>query len=408
MISNQGGGVSSNELPFFPDKTTNQSIATLESLANALDLDLDFLLLVRDLPLDKRYKSIEVPKSDGNTRSVYDPDRRIRIIQKRINTRIFCSVISWPRYLFGSLPNQIIGEEHICRDYIECASKHCGSKSILKIDISNFFDNIHRDFVYDIFRDFLKYGEVVSEFLTDICCHGDYLIQGALTSSYIATLCFWDEEGNVARKLQRKNLVYTRLVDDITVSSKSTNFNFEYAENHIKNMLFEKDLPVNSEKRKILRAGIEPLEVHGLRVNFKTPRLPSKEVGRIRAAVHNVVEMAKRNNYRTSIEYRKMYDRCVGRVNKLARVGHEKHEIFKRKLNAIKPLPSKFDITECERMISNLERLSEGKLRNNKNTRKFYLVQYRVSIVKRTYRKEAGCFSKRLAIIKPYVGRRSC
>ena len=106
------------------------------------------------------------------------------------------------------------------KDYISCARLHCSSKSILTIDIKDFFDNVHEVHVKEVFKDFLKYSDDVSSVLADICCMNSHLVQGALTSSYIASLVLFDIEGDLVKKLERKNLVYTRLVDDMNVSSK--------------------------------------------------------------------------------------------------------------------------------------------------------------------------------------------
>ncbi|WP_205578804.1 hypothetical protein, partial [Pseudomonas aeruginosa] len=66
----------------------------------------------------------------------------------------------------------------------------------------------------------------------------------------------------------------------------------------IEGMLLERGLPVNSRKTKVQYSTTEALTVHGLRVCFPEPRLPSDEVRRIRAAVKNVEMLAQENGYR--------------------------------------------------------------------------------------------------------------
>ncbi|MGI2854841.1 reverse transcriptase family protein [Shewanella algae] len=386
----------------YPQKSSTSSISNLENLAESLSLDKNLLEYSQKLTQEERYKKIKIPKSNNSYRTVHDPSDIIRKIQNRINTRIFTQLVDWPDYLFGSIPNDIIDS----RDYISCARKHCLAKSIFKLDISNFYDNIHRDFVYDIFNNFFKFPTEVSDFLTDICCYDDYLPQGALTSSYIATLCFWNVEGDLVKRFQRKNLVYTRLVDDITVSSKKHDYDFEYVEKHIKNMLLHFDFPVNNSKTKIMRDGLEPLNVHGLRVNYPEPRLPSAEVNKIRAAVHNVVKMSKINNYRTSKSYRNLYDRALGRVNKLARVGHNKHSELINKLKKVTPLPSKRDLNYIKNNIRTLKNLNEldcKKLRQRKYKRKYHLINYRISILNRTFPNKASTLRNELKLLKDKI-----
>lgn len=61
-------------------------------------------------------------------------------------------------------------------------------------------------------------------------------------------------------------------------------------------MLSEHDLPINKHKTKIFHCSSEPIKVHGLRVDYDSPRLPSDEVKRIRASIHNLKLLAAKNN----------------------------------------------------------------------------------------------------------------
>ncbi|WP_276329939.1 reverse transcriptase domain-containing protein [Yersinia kristensenii] len=77
---------------------------------------------------------------------------------------------------------------------------------------------------------------------------------------------------NVYQRAIRKNLVYTRLVDDITVSSQINGYDFTQILSHIENMLSTHDLPVNKRKTKIFHCSSEPIKIHGLRVDYNSPR----------------------------------------------------------------------------------------------------------------------------------------
>lgn len=386
-----------------PAKNTNSSIGSIENLAQALSIEKSKIIKAVNMPARDRYDSKSIPKNSGGHRIVYNPAPLIRLIQSRINERIFKKLISWPDFLFGSIPN-VVGttdDESIKRDYIACAEKHCEAKSLIKFDISNFFENIHKDLVFDIFKNFLRYPQDVSETLTNLCCHEDSIVQGALTSSYIASLCLWNLEGNLVQRLKKRNLTYTRLVDDITISSKTRNYNYEHAEAYLKEVMLKKDLPLNSSKKLIMRAGSEPLMVHGLRVDFSTPRLPSNEVAKIRAAVHNTIKMASNNNYRTSNSYRKQYDRCIGRVNKLARVKHNKHKTLLNKLLQKRPLPSEKDIEKAKKAISRLKKHPIQNRASHQYKRLYGLTMYRIGIIGRTYKKEQTTLIHELRNLKP-------
>jgi RNA-directed DNA polymerase len=387
-------------------------ILTEVDLCSSLSISYDELVMALSIPDSERYKSGSIPKSDGTLRFIHNPHFLIRKIQRRINTRLFnpkteknkpsSGVISWPSYIFGCIPNQIheVSKNEFIkdpRDYIACAKVHCQSKSILKLDVSNFFDNVSADIIKGVFTNLLEYSDEVSEILTNICCKEDSLVQGGLTSSYLACLALWDVEPDIVKRLKKKGLRYTRLIDDITISSKKEDFDFDYVEDVLVSMLHSKDLPVNRNKTTRLFASSVPLTVHGLRVNFKEPRLPSDEASRIRACVHNVEKLAKERHYRTIHPYRKDFNRCMGRVNKLARLNHKDHLPLLKRLQKVIPLPSKLDIERCEKMITKLE--SDYKLGKYKTVwywRRYNRASQRLIILKRTFQKSAFAFRKRL------------
>lgn len=388
-----------------PINKSSSGISTLVSLSKTLGFSVEELEEIRSIPLDKRYIRLEKPKTDGTMRTVYRPHHKLKRLQRRINNRIFRELIIWPDFLFGSVPNDN-DEDSIKRDYITCASQHCSAKSILKIDIKNFFDNIHRDLVGDIFESFLYIKSEAKDYMVDVCCAGEFIVQGALTSSYIASLCLHDIETQVYRRAKRKGLTYTRLVDDITVSSKIYEFDFTQIRKHIEDMLAEKDLPINFDKSGIFQTSTKPLLVHGLRIDHNKPRLPSDEVKRIRASLHNLINNATKNNSKTSLAYRIEYNRCMGRINKLGRLKHEKHVVFMERIKRVRPMPSFRDVQDCKKKLRKLEALySKGFNKSERYFRNFQIVGHNISLIKRsdafvTLAKE---FRERLNKVKPNV-----
>jgi RNA-directed DNA polymerase len=353
-----------------------------------LSITIDELEFVLNLPPGQKYVSKPIPKKDGTSRTVYNPDYRLRKIQRRINTRILAdpNVVIWPDHIFGSIPNQV--DEHhnkSPRDYVACARTHCNSKSILTMDIMNFFENIHQFRVESIFFDFFKYSTEVSRTLAEICCFEGRVIQGALTSSYIASLCMYEGEGKIVERLARKGLRYTRLVDDITISTTISNYNFDYAQANVEKMLVDMELPINRSKTRIQYCSTTPLTVHGLRVAYKEPRLPSDEVRRIRAAVQNIEKLSQEGQYRTSHSYRHDFNRCMGRVNKLSRVQHKQHRPLVSRLKKIFPLPSKNDIDRAKKIVNKLEADHGAKRDSFWYSKRFYLAHERLNVLKRTY-----------------------
>lgn len=393
-------------------KRSKRSIGSIAKLLDVLDITQNEFDLVNSLTEQQKYTKKEIAKSDGTVRVVYNPDKTLRKIQRRINKRIFNQrhnkggLISWPSYLYGSIPNppqQNSSQQNPdnSKDYVACAANHCCSKSLLKMDISNFFDNIHEVHVKNVFFNLLKFPEDVSNTLTRLCCLEGNVVQGALTSSYIASAVLFDVEGQVVRRLHLKKLTYTRLVDDITVSSQNFNYEFTFAKNLISEMLHSKDLPINLSKTKISTCSTEELVVHGLRVNYKEPRLPSSEVSRIRASVKHLELLAQDSIYRVSRDYRKSYDRCLGRVNKLGRLGHKQHTVFLDRILRIKPLPSKKDIRIAIHFIKKLEGWHPTKADEYWYFRLFNKAHAELNILQRSFDKVAFSLRTKLQKIKP-------
>ncbi|MCF6434587.1 reverse transcriptase family protein [Pseudoalteromonas sp. MMG022] len=393
------------ELIDYYDKDSGNSISSIKNLCLALDIDESELDEISQLG-DDRYVKSEVPKSSGGVRVVYNPHRTLRKVQRRINNRIFNpksgAIIHWPSFIYGSIPNQHLlhGElEH--KDYVACVKNHCLRSSILKVDVQDFFNNIHIDHVVGIFTSFFKYPDDVSNCLAELCCYKGFVVQGALTSSYIASLCLFDVEPDVVRRVKRKGLVYTRLVDDITISSMDRDYDFSYVKSLVIDMLHEKDLPVNVEKTNVFRVSEGPLLVHGLRISFREPRLPADEISRIRASVKNVERLASEPKFRTTHAYRQDYNRCMGRVNKLKRVGHNQHKKLTERLLKVHPKPSKKDLKRIKVMISTLERDYEKKGDNYWFYKRFYRAQERLNLIAKSYPNYVNKLRPRLKKVFP-------
>ena len=203
-------------------KTSINVIANFDNLIDVLDVTKKEFHDALTLSDSKKYTSFPISKSDGTKRTVYSPHKDIRRLQRRINRRIFNpkdykqdGLISWPSYLYGSIPNDPRINDTFSssnelttdnsRDYIACAKNHCGARAIMKMDISNFFDNIHENQVLSIFKKLLKFPDDVAKALTSICCFQGSVIQGALTSSYIASAVLFEVEAQTVIRLRRKN-----------------------------------------------------------------------------------------------------------------------------------------------------------------------------------------------------------
>lgn len=364
-----------NELTKIIYKGGPISRSELSTVLGVDEIELDFILMLED---EAKYKSSQLVKNDGRFRNINNPSPIVRKIQRKIKNRIF-SLISWPVYLYGSIP----AENENSHDFIACASRHCRAKSLVKLDVEDFFDNISQELVQRIFENVMFFDKDAADTLAKICCLDGRVPQGGITSSYLATLALYSIEERLYFRLKNKKLVYTRYVDDITISSKDRDFSFDMIIKIIEKELNSLDLPLNKDKVEICRFGLEPLKVHNVRVDSKLPRYDQADVKRIKAMVHRLELLVKKPNYRTHYFYRQDYNSCMGFINKLGRVEHPSYFKLKNKLKKIFPLPNNADVTYVRNSIDNLKEL---KL-NSKNAfvyqKKFYKIQYRIALLKK-------------------------
>lgn len=319
-------------------------IKSIEKLASVLKLQSAFLVDVASRSDLSNYKPVPAPqKKNGQMREVYSPSRDVRLIQKRIVEVFFKdrTVIKWPNFIFGGIHKSALQPGDV-RDHVACAKVHCQAKSLLKLDVEDFFGNVNFDLVMGVFSGLLGWSEDAATLAARLCTRDGRLPQGGITSSYIALLCLYDVEPKLVRILSYKRLSYTRYVDDITVSSKSSSYDFESIIKMIDSCLVDKGLTINPSKIDQQTVGLRALNVHGLNISFERPVLPKSEVRRIKSVCKQTAMDAKDVGRRTSV-YLKRYSRAMGLVNKLARVGNAEHKKFVRQLNSVRPLPSYSD-----------------------------------------------------------------
>ncbi len=170
--------------------------------ALSLSLGLPEILLVNTAAqADKLYrKAKKIVKPDGSIRQPFDALPPLKAIQRRIKDRILKRV-EFPSYLTGSLSG---------RSYRTNAALHAGARIIICEDVESFFPSTNSVRVRDIWLNFFHFSEEVVSILTHLTTKEGELPQGAITSSYLANLSFWNQEPRLHAKLAQKGIVYSR------------------------------------------------------------------------------------------------------------------------------------------------------------------------------------------------------
>ncbi|MBQ2872937.1 MAG: retron St85 family RNA-directed DNA polymerase [Bacilli bacterium] len=189
--------------------------------------------------IEKNYKIFKIKKRNGKTRTIYEPNPNLKIIQKNILHNILED-----RYISYSAKAYKKGIS-----IKDNANEHVDKDMILKLDIKNFFNNITYIQVYcSCFKE-IYFPKSIGTLLTNLCTYNDSLPQGAPTSSYISNIIMLDFDIKIGEYCKENNVSYTRYCDDMTFSG---NFSKMEIINLVKSELKKLGLTLNHDKTKLI------------------------------------------------------------------------------------------------------------------------------------------------------------
>ncbi|CAK2855665.1 Retron Se72 reverse transcriptase [Vibrio crassostreae] len=369
-------------------------IGSVDVLANTLGVHIRKLRSIAS-KVDSSYTSYELKPHPvtNKVRTVVEPKHELKKIQKKINSRIFLHV-NFPEYLQGG----IRATSQSKRDYIENASRHGRSQTLINLDVKNFYPNIKADVVRDIFKYFFKFSDDVVEILTTLTTYRGSIPQGGCTSSYLANLVFFNDEYRIVSSLRGRNLRYTRLLDDITISSVKTidNKTSEKIIKDIAGMLRKRNLFLKSPKTKVTdRSEMhKDFEVTGLCVRASEPKVRKKDRRFIRLLVFQCESQAK--NDRTSDDYHKNWNKTSGLVAKLKRLNHSQAKDYRKRLAEILPLYDDYRESKIVKRAYAALKVPVSSHEKIGTIRSYNNLIYQLGILSRTNKKVAKGLSKSL------------
>lgn len=303
---------------------SQRRIGTLNALRLPLGLSVDELLSLAQRA-DGLYRVAKsIAKPDGSIRNTYDALAPLKEIHRRIKSQILDHV-NYPAYLTGSIKGS---------DYRVNAALHTNARIVINEDISGFFPSTSTERVFNIWYGLFGFSQEVSQCLTQLTTRQGELPQGAITSSFLANLVFWQDEPTLQAKFAAQGLVYSRYVDDIAVSSKAFLTDQEKSEvvRQIYGMLLKHGYRPKRAKHEISTSSTR-MEVTKLSINAK-PGLGKAVYSKTRAAVHDI-EQRIANGEVLSFE-RGPYAQAMGRVLHLERFHPGKAAPLKKRLFALK------------------------------------------------------------------------
>lgn len=164
-------------------------------------------LYVMSNNITKYYNELSIKKRNGKDRHILSPYTELKNIQKKILNDLLYDKKS-SKYAKAYIKNISL---------IENVKVHKGYKYILKLDISNFFENISYVDIYNIFKEY-GFSNRICGLLSHLTTYNDYLPQGAPTSPYLSNLVLRKFDYVVGKWCSSNNINYTRYSDDMTFS----------------------------------------------------------------------------------------------------------------------------------------------------------------------------------------------
>lgn len=227
--------------------------------------DLFILLHIDENKLNEELYKYKVCIKDKK-RLLEKPSEELKKIQRNILYKLY--QLDFPQYVFSGIKG---------RSAFGNVIYHINCKYMLKLDMSKFFPNTHRNNIYEFFKDKLKMSSDVSSICTDIVTvnyekedveidyevydflkrkkikNTNHLPSGTPTSqilSYLANIDMFDKIIEYTKKHKLQCSIY---VDDITISS-SNRYITKKEESEIKRII--KKHKHNLSKEKTIRYSV--------------------------------------------------------------------------------------------------------------------------------------------------------
>ena len=284
---------------------SSHPIGTLKALAGMLKHSVEDLLKIANTA-DQRYRVILRPKDGGGVRTCYDALGLLKSIHARVRKMIL-ERVDYPVYLHGGIKDAVFR-----RGQRANAEQHVRPGTLITVDIKQFFPSVNRRVVFNIWHRFFRFPPSVADILTQLTTKDGFLPQGTKTSDLLANLVFWDVEAQVVADFHERGIKYTRLMDDISCSTKieMTHQEMSYIVTQLHAMVRKKGLRLNPKKQTIARASQRQVATK-LVVNEKTALTPKRR-SEVRSEVRALQQLPATAT--TTQRYGKQYRQASGKV----------------------------------------------------------------------------------------------
>ena len=269
--------------------------------------------------IEKNYKIYKIKKHNGKYRTIYEPNKILKQIQKRILNNILNNKkIS----KFAKAYHKGIGLK-------DNAIPHINKEMILKLDIKDFFENISFVDIYNSCFSIEYFPKSVGMILTYLCTYDNHLTQGSPTSAYISNLVMKEFDEELGNWCNLKNISYTRYSDDMTFSGE---FNPSELIVKVRKMLYKLGLELNNNKIHIVHKSSSQ-NVTGIVVNEKL-QVNIKYRNKIRQEIYYIKKFGLSSHMKKSdinIESKRYLNKLYGRIIYVLQINEYDKEFIKYK-----------------------------------------------------------------------------
>lgn len=245
------------------------NIKTLRHLSLRLQIDIDKIQEISE-NISSHCKQVEI-KSKGKTRLVFNITKELSRIQVAIHKNLLLKVP------LSDCAHGAVSKKSPKTN----VQNHCGQRFVFCLDFKSCFPNIHSSRVRKLFEESLGCSPSVSRLLTRLTTFNYHLAQGFHTSSAILNIICIEVDNNIKKYISRKNLFYSRYIDDVTISGP---FISQHTCEQIKSIIINSGFIINPLKEKYSQ-GDSSICITGLNISGKHPKVPRKYKRNIRAAI---------------------------------------------------------------------------------------------------------------------------
>lgn len=233
------------------------------------------------------YRKYSIPKKNGSSRFINEPLPSLKEIQKWILDNVL-----------NNMPISAYAKAYTFNRSIKDHVKyHKNQKSILTLDIENFFNNITSDKVEKLFIN-KGYSPLVSNLMSRLCTLNNCLPQGAPTSPRISNILMLQFDNEISNYCKPKRIdgktvqiKYTRYADDLAFSGE---INKEEIVELVSNELKELGLTLNIDKT-IEKKQSQQQIISGIVVNKKI-QVPRKKRDELRQSMYYIEKFGLENH----------------------------------------------------------------------------------------------------------------